>query len=140
MSDLRAGASPEKQERRAAVTVSVHTDMIARARGAWRWAYLNHVVDDPTFTDWINAAIARNGGTGEARSDSEQKPVPRMYWIDHENVSRLSDTSRSRSEAFRAAVEAELDGLTRLAQERGEQIEPWTKRLPNKLYRSAKPQ
>lgn len=139
MSELRGGASAEKHAQRAPVTVSVHPDMIALARGAWRWAYLNHVIDDPTFTDWINAAIARNGGI-EVDAASEQKPVPRMYWIDHELVPRLAEGARSRSEVFRSAVAAELDELTRAAHERGETIEPWTKRLPNKLYRTPRPQ
>lgn len=140
MSESRAVVSEEKQGRRASVTMSVSPDFIAQARGAWRWAYLNHIVDDSSFTDWINTAIARNGGEGDDPGVDGQKPVPRMYWIDHENVSRLAESSRPRSHAFRAAVAAELAELTRIAQARGERIEPWTKRLPNKLYRSPAPQ
>lgn len=123
--------SDELNARRKRVTVNVDLETMRLAKGAWKWAYLARVVDEASFGDWINAALASSTGDAEAAAPSGRNP--RMYWIDRDKLDLL-DRDGSRSQAFRAAIIEATAQLLAAAEEHGVTIEP-IDRLPSKIWR-----
>lgn len=126
--------SEDYYARRQRITFSVDPAAMKHAAGAWKWAYENHVTDEPTFTDWINHVITAYADSADV--DSPSKPQGRMFWIDRDKAALLPAPGETpgRSQFFRAAVAAAVADIKAEADRRGDEI-PAIDRLPSKVYR-----
>lgn len=131
---------PSITDRRQAVSIGMPDKLPPLMRGAWLWAYTTHRTDEPTLTDWVNAATAtwlddpREADPAEVGADGGVVK-PRMFWIDRDILDRITTLGGSRSAAIRSAVIAAVRHLMNLAATEGHVIEPYAGRLPNKVWR-----
>lgn len=121
--------------RRQRINFSVDPAAMKHAASAWKWAYENHVTDEPTFTDWINHTLAAHADAPDV--DAPVKPQGRMFWIDRSKAELLPAPRETpgRSQVFRAAVAAAVADIEAEADRRGQEIPP-VDRLPSKVYRN----
>ncbi len=119
-------------------SISLNPEEDRLACGAWLWAFTNHHTDEATFTDWINVVIVTEGDS-EAAPMPAGAAVPRKFWLTPPAIEILDQAAGSRSQAFRARVASATAKLVDQAQEAGDQIEPFTGRLPNKVRRGPAP-
>lgn len=121
--------------RRQRITFSVDPAAMKHAASAWKWAYENHVTDEPTFTDWINRTLTVHADAPDVEAPS--KPQGRMFWIDRDIAESLPAPRETpgRSQLFRAAVADAVADIKAEAERRGQEIPP-VDRLPSKVYRN----